>query len=326
MDFAMRSAAVLILVAGLLDAVTWNYDPTGDHGPHNWHNMYADECDSTKYPRQSPINIERGLLHYDPGLDDMRLNNFGGENVTWQVKNTGHTIKFDVIDNNIESEGGPVGDIHYYVLNLHIHWGDDNETDGHGSEHTILGQQHRAEMHIVHVNHMHQHLGEPDLLQKDDGLLVLGIFIDVANQSKGQVPNKEFEKISEAAKMVKDKAGMVQNLTTGFFNLGKLLPSNLHDYYTYPGGLTTPNCHGAVTWVVWKQVIYITQEQLNLFFTVKDEDGNNMTNTWRPPQPVNHRIVRTTAEADGLNGSTCASASWGLLLSAFLWLRLSTPA
>ncbi|XP_064619257.1 carbonic anhydrase 2-like [Lineus longissimus] len=324
MERLMCSALLLVFIAAVTEAASWNYSPTSDYGPHNWGKKFPEYCDPNSYPRQSPIDIKKGLLVFDSSLQKMRHENFDTKNVLFQAQNNGHTVQFNV-DGDVETEGGPVDNVHYYALQLHFHWGDSNPMDGHGSEHTILGQQHKAEMHIVNVNHKHDKLDISEVIKKDDGLLVLGVFIDVVDKSKNQMPNEEFAKIIEGAEMVKDRAGSKYNMSRGYINLEKLMPMNPEHYYTYPGGLTTPSCHGAVTWVVYKNPIYITQEQLSVFYTVKDEDGKNLTNIFRPPQSVNDRVVKTTNPEDGnANGAsnnvqvTLALVFFAFLLSLFL--------
>jgi len=63
-----------------------------------------------------------------------------------------------------------------------------------------------------------------------------------------------------------------------------LLPAN-RDYYRYNGSLTTPPCTEGVRWVVMKQPMTISKEQLEAFKTTLGFDNN------RPVQPVNARPV-----------------------------------
>jgi len=46
------------------------------------------------------------------------------------------------------------------------------------------------------------------------------------------------------------------------FDLRKLMPTNLGDYYTYEGSLTTPPCSEVVTWNIFRQTVKISERQV----------------------------------------------------------------
>lgn len=46
------------------------------------------------------------------------------------------------------------------------------------------------------------------------------------------------------------------------FNPACLLPENIDDYWTYAGSLTTPPLTEAVTWIVMKQHIEVSHDQV----------------------------------------------------------------
>ena len=53
------------------------------------------------------------------------------------------------------------------------------------------------------------------------------------------------------------------------FKLRPILPTNLTKYFRYPGSLTTPGCYESVTWIVFNDVVKISQSQvckLEFFF------------------------------------------------------------
>ena len=58
---------------------------------------------------------------------------------------------------------------------FHIHWAAANKE---GSEHTLNNKQYFGELHIVHYNTKYGSIGEA--ASKDDGLAVLGFFIEVS--------------------------------------------------------------------------------------------------------------------------------------------------
>ena len=40
------------------------------------------------------------------------------------------------------------------------------------------------------------------------------------------------------------------------FDMTKLMPHDLDEFYRYNGGLTTPTCNEVVTWTVFKVILY----------------------------------------------------------------------
>jgi carbonic anhydrase len=79
----------------------------------------------------------------------------------------------------------------------------------------------------------------------------------------------------------------------------KLLPAR-GAYYTYLGSLTTPPCNECVIWIVFKDPIEVSPEQLEAFRAMSSLDGNCCTapnqgrilNNYRPPLPKEDRLVK----------------------------------
>ncbi|XP_054451575.1 carbonic anhydrase 2 isoform X2 [Pteronotus mesoamericanus] len=76
-----------------------------------------------------------------------------------------------------------------------------------------------------------------------------------------------------------------------------LLPASL-DYWTYPGSLTTPPLLECVTWIVLREPICVSSEQMMKFrqlnFNGEGEAEKPMVDNWRPSQPLHGRQVRTS--------------------------------
>ena len=45
-------------------------------------------------------------------------------------------------------------------------------------------------------------------------------------------------------------------------DIAKLMPDNEKDFYFYDGSLTTPECNEAVKWIVFKDEISISSDQV----------------------------------------------------------------
>jgi carbonic anhydrase len=67
-------------------------------------------------------------------------------------------------------------------------------------------------------------------------------------------------------------------------DLNGLLPEN-RSYYTYMGSLTTPPCTEDVLWMVFKQPLQVSAEQVAIFSRL-------YRNNARPIQPANNRLVK----------------------------------
>ncbi|KAK7891965.1 hypothetical protein WMY93_023928 [Mugilogobius chulae] len=83
------------------------------------------------------------------------------------------------------------------------------------------------------------------------------------------------------------------------FDPACLLPSNIDDYWTYHGSLTTPPLTESVTWIVMKQHIEVSHDQLAvfrslLFTSAEEEVQKSMVNNFRETQPLRGRTVRSS--------------------------------
>uniref|UniRef100_A0A5F5PZY2 Carbonic anhydrase 1 n=2 Tax=Equus TaxID=9789 RepID=A0A5F5PZY2_HORSE len=79
------------------------------------------------------------------------------------------------------------------------------------------------------------------------------------------------------------------------FDPSSLLPSS-PDYWTYSGSLTHPPLYESVTWIVCKENISISSEQLaqfrSLLSNVEGGKAVPIQHNNRPPQPLKGRTVR----------------------------------
>jgi carbonic anhydrase len=83
--------------------------------------------------------------------------------------------------------------------------------------------------------------------------------------------------------LIPEKAGVKTPLPSPF-DVTQLLPSN-HDHYLFNGSLTTPPCTEGVRWLVIKEPVSASKEQVEAFSHVMHHPNN------RPVQPVNARPV-----------------------------------
>ena len=79
------------------------------------------------------------------------------------------------------------------------------------------------------------------------------------------------------------KAGDKNALPAGL-SVSQLLPAD-RDYYRFNGSLTTPPCSEGVWWLVIKEPVSVSRQQVEAFKKVMGHPNN------RPVQPVNARPI-----------------------------------
>lgn len=255
-------------------ADTWGYGDSD--GPSTW---------SSKFPaaggsQQSPIDIETKKVHYDQSLSDTPLQISYWPEKGLHLVNTGASIKADCKQASILS-GGPLGQDVYRLGQFHLHWG---KQDDRGAEHTVDGKVYSAELHLVHWNTSHYNSFQEAVNQKD-GLAVLCMFIKVDKAHKG------FEIVSSEL----DKAmckGDECTLTTDF-DPTCLLPGDTKQFWTYHGSLTTPPCFESVQFILFKDVLSFSKEQMNALRALHFGDNNSgcMVDNFRPTCKLGARTV-----------------------------------
>uniref|UniRef100_A0A8C0MN08 Carbonic anhydrase 1 n=3 Tax=Canis lupus TaxID=9612 RepID=A0A8C0MN08_CANLF len=94
-------------------------------------------------------------------------------------------------------------------------------------------------------------------------------------------------------------AVLMKNKRAPFTNFDPsiLLPSSL-DYWTYNGSLTHPPLYESVSWIICKDSIGISPEQLaqfrSLLSNVEGDQAVPIQHNNRPPQPLKGRIVKAS--------------------------------
>jgi len=165
-----------------------------------------------------------------------------------EILNNGHTVQLNYQDgSHIKIDGKT-----FSLLQFHFHT---------PSENNINNQSFPLEAHLVHAD-------------KDGNLAVVAVMF------KEGAANKALEQAWE--KMPKH-AGDKHQLSSSV-NVNDILPLN-RDYYRFNGSLTTPPCSEGVRWLVMKQAITVSKQQIATFSEVLHEPNN------RPIQAINARTV-----------------------------------
>ncbi|KAK3602216.1 hypothetical protein CHS0354_039962 [Potamilus streckersoni] len=233
--------------------------------------------------RQSPISIRTNDTVVDSErLAPIHMTDYESPSkLQMRLENKGYTaeVEFKGVPSSIT--GGGLTDI-YRAKQFHFHWG---KIDKRGSEHAIDRNYFPMEMHIVHYSTNYTNFSEA--LDKQDGLAVLAFLFEVGSH------NIHLDDLVNQLSKVTHKGDHTRLET---FSFCYLLPSTLDTYCRYSGSLTTPPCYESVNWFIFYETIEISEQQLNAFRNILQTFENqtktaNISNDFRPTQPLNLRIV-----------------------------------
>jgi len=236
----------------------------GSKGPSNFHYPYNKEqwlkhCGKVPEHNQSPIDLPES--HAELALSFKFTMDY--TSIPVDLWNNGTTIIVNIPEGQfLNLDSGQK----YMLDQLCFHT---------GSEHTVSGVQYKMEMQMAH----NLVVGEGVLDCAD--ILIVSVFFEpngVVNAFlKGFwefLPNADVQMCYNPSAQI---------------NLSNLITSLAGSvFYKYIGSLTIPPLSENVTWIVAKQPMSCSNEQVNEFITKLGYEGN-----FRPPQPLfNRRIYR----------------------------------
>ena len=158
------------------------------------------------------------------------------------ILNNGHTIQFNYDSGSEITVNGAA----YKLLQFHFHT---------PSEHTLNGQHYPMEVHLVHKN------------EATGNLAVVGVFFEEG--AENALLKKYLDHLPQHHDETYDAADM--------YAAAGLLPAG-KGYYTYPGSLTTPPCSEIVTWLVMKDHITATHDQIQAIEGLEHENNRPVQN------------------------------------------------
>ncbi|MDY6855480.1 MAG: carbonic anhydrase family protein [Thermodesulfobacteriota bacterium] len=174
---------------------------------------------------------------------------FSYKRSTLDVINNGHTIKANYdVGSFIKVDGDT-----YNLIQIHWHT---------PSENTIEGKSFPMEAHFVHAD-------------KNGNLAVIGIMYTKGNK------NSAISGVWDNMPSKRNATSKDSRVTISAMNM---LPAD-KDYYYFNGSLTTPPCSEGVRWMVMKNPVEASIEQINKFHSTFHGDTN------RPVQPINARPI-----------------------------------
>jgi carbonic anhydrase len=167
---------------------------------------------------------------------------------TFRIIDNGHTVHVEVGDSSFTLTGKT-----YELQNIHFH---------RPSEERINGRAFDMVAHLVHKSY-------------DGQLAVIAVLLEKGNEHPfiqtlwNNLPLEKKVAVSPPDPVV---------------NPMNLLPDN-RNYFAYMGSLTTPPCSEGVLWLVMKQPVQVSADQIAIFSRL-------YRNNARPIQPTNGRLVK----------------------------------
>ncbi|XP_063701673.1 carbonic anhydrase 1 [Culicoides brevitarsis] len=263
-------------------STSWGY--SAENGPAVWGKLFP----LANGNRQSPVNIETKSNIQKTGNFSPLQFKYVPEN-TRSLVNPGYCWRVDVNGEGSQLTGGPLNSDTFVLEQFHSHWGCSNER---GSEHTVDGVSYAGELHLVHWDKS-KYSSFAEAAGQPDGLAVLGVFLKVGKH------HEEMDKIAQLLPFITHKGDRIT--LPHAIDPAKLLPKDTN-YWTYLGSLTTPPFYESVIWIVFKDPIEVSEEQIALFRQLKCHDvheespydalGGHVINNFRPPLPLGNRTLR----------------------------------
>jgi len=169
----------------------------------------------------------------------------------FRITDNGHTVQVEVGEGSTITIMGRS----YQLLHLHFH---------RPSEERINGKAYDMSVHLVHKDY-------------DNSLAVIAVLME-----KGM----EHPLIQTLWNYMPLEVGMESQPPGVVIDLNHLLPEK-RDYFTYMGSLTTPPCTENVLWMVFKNPVPVSPEQIGIFSRL-------YPNNARPVQPTHDRLIKGT--------------------------------
>lgn len=220
----------------------------GETGPAHWAEVEKNSFCNGKF--QSPINIVDVNAVQDSTINSLVFH-YAKETKIHDVVNNGHSIQYNF-------EAGDYVEfqkVRYSLKQIHFH---------EASEHTIDGIRFPLEIHMVHMNEAKE-------------FLVLGVMV------KEGVSSEPFRFLESYLPLQQNETKVVDTS----FDISTNLPQD-KGFYFYSGSLTTPPCTEGVKWIVFKNSISVSLEQVELLRNLMP------LNNYRTEQALNGREVKKT--------------------------------
>jgi carbonic anhydrase len=233
-------------------AHTAHWGYAGDVGPEHWAELAPENKLCSVGTRQSPIDIRDGLAV------DLEPIAFDYRASSFSVLDNGHTVQVNVAPGNSLTVMGR----RFELLQFHFH---------RPSEERINGRQFDMVVHLVHRD-------------EQGRLAVVAVPLERGRDDK---PQPVVQAVWANLPLEKGEALQAQ----AQIDLNQLLPTD-RGYYTYMGSLTTPPCSEGVLWMVMRQPVPLTAQQIGIFARLYPMNA-------RPLQAGSGRVIKESQAGPG---------------------------
>ena len=217
----------------------------GDGAPEHWADLSPDNKQCAVGTRQSPIDIRDGIKV------ELEKVQFDYRPSGFAVLDNGHTIQVNLAPGNTLTVMGR----RFELIQFHFH---------RPSEERINGRQFDMVVHLVHKD-------------AEGRLGVLAVLLERGPDNRSQ---SLIQTVWNNLPLEKNQA-----LTApGLLDVGQLLPED-RAYFTYMGSLTTPPCSEGVLWMVMRQPVQLSANQIAIF-------GRLYPMNARPIQAASGRLIK----------------------------------
>jgi carbonic anhydrase len=250
----IKNALLTLAITVAAGARADEFSYNGDEGPGFWGETAGWEAcaGNSATQRQSPIDIDDVRVDHTLGRLEVDLHE-----TPLALVNNGHSIEQEYeLGSSLIVEG-----VRYELSQFHFHT---------LSEHAVHGNRGVMELHAV--------FADPN----SDRKAVIGVLFEIgrpnrflAGLMKDGLPTKTGQEIKDQTQRINVKDGL----------------TDVSQYFTYAGSLTTPPCSETVTWFLLKERAELSAQQFEAFRHI-------LGNDFRPLQKLNHRTVRATVGRD----------------------------
>lgn len=250
---AIRRESGIRVTSGRRQAVEDDGVPARPAQPRNW--SYEGETGPENWGRLRPEWAKCGNGSRQSPIDirdgipvELEPVVFDYKPSAFNVIDTGHTIRVNMGPGNRISLTGRS----YELVEFHFH---------RPSEEKINGRSAEMVAHLVHKD-------------AEGRQAVVAVLIDSGN------PHPLIQTVWNNLPLEKNEA--VVPVAT--MDAGQLLPQR-RDYYTYMGSMTTPPCSEGVLWIVMKEAVQASAQQIGIFSRLYPMNA-------RPVQPSAGRLIK----------------------------------